>query len=506
MPLETARNLVYHQLRIKEFLYVGRRKAMSKFVRKFVLLAVVLVMALGLVHAGPAKAQKTVVTWFVGLGTGTDATQIDVQNKIVENFNKSQDKIELKINIAASNQVAPPALGTLIASGNAPDIVGPVGFSGANLFSGQWLDLAPLVEKHKYDLTQFPESLVNLYREDGQLVGIPFAVFPGLIYVNKDLFDEAGLEYPPAKFDDAKTGVSKYMLDGKEVTWDWDTVAEVAKRLTVDANGKDATDPAFDPTKTEQFGFVHQWDTIRSDFSTFGGAPIVDANGKVALPEAWNEEAKWIQNGVHKEHFIPNTSYLNSDLLKPHAFASGKVAMARVMLWYTCCLADMKAKWDLAVMPSYKGQVYAPTDADTFRIHKDTKNPDAAFEVLSYLLGDGALDLITAYGAYPARPDLQEAAIKAKAEKYPTVQNWDLVAPSLDYTSAPGHEANFPNFNKGQLRFADFATLLYGDTGVDIDVDKEMAKLQADLQGIIEEEPAAMPTEAPPTAEATEAK
>jgi len=457
-------------------------------------------MAVGLVHAGPAKAQKTVVTWFVGLGTGTNEQQIDVQNKVVENFNKSQDEIELKINIAASNQVAPPALGTLIASGNAPDIVGPVGFSGANLFSGQWLDLKPLVESTKYDLKQFPQSLVDLYNEDGKMVGIPFAVYPGLIYVNKDLFDEAGLEYPPAKFGE------KYKLDGKDVDWDWDTVAEVAKRLTVDANGKDATDPAFDPSKIEQFGFVHQWDTIRSDFSTFCGASVVDASGKVNLPEGWREEAKWLQNGVHKDHFIPNTSYLNSDLLKPHAFGSGKVAMARVMLWYTCCLADMKAKWDLAVMPSYKGTVYAPTDADTFRIHKDTKNPDAAFKVLTYLLGDAALDLLTAYGAYPARPDLQDTFIKGLSEKYPTVKNWDLVAPSLDYTVAPGHESNYPNFNKGQLRFADFATLLYGDTGKDIDVDKEMDKLQADLQTIVEEEPEAMPTEAPPTAEATEAK
>ena len=469
---------------------------MSKFVRKFVILAVVFVTVFGVVaHATPTKAAKTVVTWFVGLGTGTDATQIEVQNKVVENFNKSHDDIELKINIAASNQVAPPALGTLIASGNAPDIVGPVGFSGANLFSGQWLDLAPLVEKTKYDLKQFPESLVNLYKEGDQLVGIPFAVFPGLIYVNKDLFDEAGLEYPPAKFDDPKTGVSKYMLDGKEVTWDWDTVTEIGKRLTVDVNGKDANDKDFDPSKIEQFGFVHQWDTIRSDFETFGGAPVVDDKGKVVLPESWRAEAKWLWNSIQKDRITPTDSEQNSDLLKPHAFASGKVAMARVMLWYTCCLADMKAKWDLAVMPSYKGQVYAPTDADTFRIHKDTKNPDAAFTVLSYLLGDAALDLITAYGAYPARPDLQEAAIKAKAEKYPSVKNWDLVAPSLDYTSAPGHEANYPNFNKGQLRFADFRTLLYGDAGKDIDVDKELDKLQADLQGIIEEEPAPMPTE-----------
>jgi len=474
---------------------------MSQFVRKFVILAVVVAIATLAMGAAPAKAQKTVVTWFVGLGTGTNEQQIEAQNKVVSDFNASQDKIELKINIAPNNQAAPAALGTLIASGNAPDIVGPVGFSGANLFAGQWLDLSSLVEKTKYDLSVFPESLVNLYKEGDALVGIPFAVFPGLIYYNIELFDEAGLEYPPAKFGE------KYMLDGKEVDWDYTTVAEIGKRLTVDANGNDATSPDFDPTKVEQFGFVHQWDTIRSDFSTFGGATVVNAEGKVEIPENWREAAKWLHAGVWTDQFIPNAAYQGSALLNSgNPFASGKVAMARTMLWYTCCLADLKSKWDIAVQPSYKGENYFPTDADTFRIHKDTKNPDAAFEVLSYLLGDAALPLLTTYGGYAARPDIQDELIKAFSDKYPSVKNWAIVPESLQYAAAPGHESYFPNFNKGQNRFADFATLLYGDTGKDIDVDAELDKLEADLQGIIEAEPDPMPTEAPPTAEATAAQ
>lgn len=456
---------------------------MSKNARKFIILMVVLATALALIQtAAPVKAQKTVVQWFVGLGTGTDKQQIDVQKAVVEKFNASQDKIELKINIAANNQAAPDALSTLIASGDAPDIIGPVGFAGANQFAGLWLDLQPLVDKTKYDLKQFPESLVNLYKEPDGLVGIPFAVFPGLIYYNVELFDEAGLAYPPSKFGE------KYKLDGKDVDWDWTTVATIAKKLTVDANGEDATSAKFDPAKIVQFGFEHQWDTIRSDFSTFGPATVWDAKtGKVNIPANWRENAKWMHAAIWKDSFMPNSTYVNSDLLKPSAFASGKVAMARTMLWYTCCLADLKAKWDIGVVPMYKGKTYAPTDADTYRIMKASKNPDAAFTVLSYLLGDAALDLITTYGGYPARPDLQDKLIEGKAKQYPSVKNWAIVAPSLEFAVAPGHESYYPNFAKGQLRFADFATLLRGDTGKTIDVDKELDKLQADLQKIVDE-------------------
>ena len=163
--------------------------------------------------------------------------------------------------------------------------------------------------------------------------------------------------------------------------------------------------------------------------------------------------------------------------------------MARVMLWYTCCLSDMKAKWDLGIVPSYNGTTYAPADADTFRIYKGTKNPEAAFTVLQYLLGPAALELLTTYGAYPARPDLQAESIKAKAEKFPGVTNWDIVPASLEYATVPHHESYYPNFSKGEQRFNDYKTLLTGDTGKDMDVNAELDKLQSDINAIIEAAP-----------------
>lgn len=452
--------------------------------KKSLFVVLLLAMMAALVVAPTAAQDKTVVTWFIGLGTGTQPEQIDVQNAVVEAFNASQDAIELKVNIAASNQVAPDALSTLIAAGTAPDIVGPVGFDGSNQFAGQWLDLTPLVESAGYDLAQFPENLVNLYQADDGLLGIPFAVYPGLIFYNADLFDEAGLEYPPAEFG------APYVLDGEEVEWSWDTLATIAKYLTVDANGVDATSEGFDPSAIVQFGFNHQWGTQRADFSTFGGAPVIDESGKVNLPENWRAEAEWVYNGIWVDHFIPTATYDASDLLKPSAFASGKVAMSRVPLWYTCCLGDLSSNWDLAVVPSYNGEYYAPADADTFRIYKGTTQPEAAFTVLQYLLGEGASDLLAAYGAYPARPDLQEAAIAVKAEQYPSVQNWGVVAPSLEYATVPHHESYYPNYPKGQQRFNDFRTLMYGDTGETMDVAAELDKLQADLQAIVDAAPA----------------
>src|SRR5258706_10382619 len=112
--------------------------------RKFIMLAVAVVTVFTLLQgAFTAKAAKTTITVFVGLGTGADPAQLDAQTAVVKKFNDKNADIELKFNIV-DNKVAADALSTLIAAGNAPDIVGPVGFAGANSYPGQWLDLAPL--------------------------------------------------------------------------------------------------------------------------------------------------------------------------------------------------------------------------------------------------------------------------------------------------------------------------------------------------------------------------
>ena len=85
-----------------------------------------------------------------------------------------------------------------IAGGNAPDIVGPVGVSGSEAFHGQWLDLTDLIAENNYDLSQFSQGSVEFYNVGGEgQAGLPFAIYPSMLYYHRDAFDEAGLEYPP---------------------------------------------------------------------------------------------------------------------------------------------------------------------------------------------------------------------------------------------------------------------------------------------------------------------
>ncbi|MGJ3240857.1 MAG: ABC transporter substrate-binding protein [Anaerolineae bacterium] len=454
--------------------------------KKFSILSIMLMLII--ISVSPAVAQdRTVVTWFVGLGSGTSEQQIEAQNQVVEDFNASQDEIELVINIGASFETSRDTFSTLLAAGNPPDIVGPVGVGGSNAFADVWADLTPYIEATDYDLSAYDPALVDLYRSGDELLGIPFAVFPSVTYYNIDLFDEAGANYPPSEF-----GESYIMPDGTEREWNYDTLRDLAMFMTVDANGFDATMEEFDPGNVVQFGLNFQWALMRLVWTDLQPENFYDAEAnEITIPESWRTATEWLQAGIWEDSFIPNTTYQNSELFgNGNNFQSGNVAMSIVPLWYTCCLGESVGnfEWDLAVVPrSLDGEYHVATDADTFRMVEGSANPDAAFTVLSYLLDEAVPVLAPTYGAYPAREEYQESFEESVNERYPWGLNFDVPAASLAYNN-PGeqhHEAFFPNWQQGTDRLGSFYTLLQGETGAGIDVQAELDTLESDLNDII---------------------
>lgn len=430
----------------------------------------------------PAFAGRTQVRWYVGLGTGTDPAQVPTEEEVVKKFNESQNEIELLLEIVPYNS-ARDTLSTQIASGNGPDIVGPVGGSGANAFYGQWLDLTPLIESSGYDLGQFGESSVNFFlTEEGQ-IGLPFATFPSAMYYQREMFDEAGLNYPPKAY-----GEKYVMPDGSEVDWTWETATEVAKMLTVDVNGNDATMAEFDPTKIVQYGYVPQYQDPRAIGSFWMPGRLVADDGKTAqIPDAWAAAWKWYYDGMWgKQPFIPNYNVTQSpEFGAGNPFNSGKIAMAATHLWYTCCIGDAGGNWDIGALPGYSGndgKVTANLNADTFRIWKGTKNPEAAFKVLTYLIGDASLDLLGVYGGMPARTADQGAFFANLDKKYPQGVNWDVMKAGTELADIPSNEAWTPGYSEMYDRVNTFNTLLQSEAN--LNVDDAIAQLKADLQTI----------------------
>ncbi len=422
--------------------------------------------------------EKVTIRWYVGLGAGSDEPTFEAQEKVVADFNASQDDIELVLEIV-DNDVAYDTLATQIAGGNAPDLVGPVGIRGRDSFRGAWLDLQPLVDKNNYDLSDFDPSMVEFYKVGDELLGLPFAVFPSFMFVNLDLFDEAGLDYPPQAYGEA-------YADGDE--WTIEKLEELAKVLTVDANGLDATSPDFDPDNIVQFGYGEQWTDARGVGTLFGPGSLVDADGNAQIPENWREAWHWVYDGMWENYFYPNKPYGDSDILaNTNWFESGNIAMVHTHLWYAaCCMGGLESAWDTAAVPAYQDTITAKMHADTFEIHKDTEHPDEAFAVLTYLLGPAAEELNNIYGGMPARLSLQDGFLDSFSEdKFPGQEiNWQVVVDSMAYSDNPNHESYMPSFQEANDQYNEFWDTII--TAPVDDLDAEIDNLQVELQRIFD--------------------
>jgi len=422
---------------------------------------------------------STKVTWFVGLGAGTQPDQVPVEKAWVDKFNKSQTEACVILNVVFNTgQNSYDALRAMIAAGNAPEIVGPVGKAGRASFQGAYADVAALAKTAGFDLTKYDPALLDFTKDEGVLVGIPFALFPSVMYYNKALFDEAKLPYPPHKVGE--------QYQGKD--WTIETFQQVAMKLTVDAKGNDATNPAFDDKNIKQFGFVQQWPSdVRATAALFGGGLPYDPNDptKAVIPDNWKAQFKWYYDGIWKYHFMPNADYSNSDLLsKGNQFSSGNVAMAYSHTWYTCCFPIDKFKWDMGIVPSYNGKITAKLHGDTFAILKQSKNQAAAFKVLSKMVVDK--DLFQLYGGLPGEVSLRADFFKTMDTKVGTNKiDWSVTEAMLKYPDLPNHEAWMPNFTKATDVLTKFRTLMEQTPGLDID--KETTKLQSDLSAVFKE-------------------
>ncbi len=417
------------------------------------------------------------IRWYCCLGTGDAPEQVAVEKQVADAFNAANPGIHLSFQ-AYPYSGARDALAVQIGSGNGPDIVGPVGIGGANAFHNQWLDLQPLITKNNYDMSQYPKSTVSLYNVGGEgQVGIPFAIYPSVLFYKASLFKEAGLKEPPHTWNSTYT-----MPDGSTVPWDYDTIRKIGLLLTVDKNGKDATQAGFDPENIVQWGFEPQRDDLRQVGAYWKAGSFVGADGKVQIPDAWSAAWHYFYDGIWKDHMmVTGPQFLNTDFNpNGYPFFTGKVAMSENYLWSTYGVKDAGDDWNMAATPSYQGQTTAAFNADTFRILKATKHPDEAFKVLLYLLQNN--DLIKLYGGMPAVPSKQDAFFKSLQADYKQTIDWNVAVQGVAFADVPNFESYVPAYNQTLNLINTFGTKWQATSGLDLD--KEISDMKTQMQAI----------------------
>jgi len=421
---------------------------------------------------GPAK-----ITVFVGFGAGSDPDSMEALNKIASEYNSSHTDIQMEFTFSTWEEHS-AKFSTLLAGDLAPDLAFPIGIQGIAEFYDEWIDVSPFIKADNYDTSDFFGPAVELLQYKDKTIGLPVGVYTSVLFYSEDLFDKAGIDYPPSAYGDPN--------------WTYDKVVELAKTMTLDENGNDANSPDFDPTKITQWGWGG-WDgPFRTIPGKFGGNPLgMDAEYKTAEMNtgAYLEAAQYVHDSIWKRHVVPTSEDLSSSFGgADNPFEGGLSAMWESFSWIAYAYPTFNNfNWNVAPIPAGPhGDVLSPTNADTFAISAHSKNPQQAWEVAKWLIEPEMLSRICGIlGCMPSRKSLADTWVKDMSTEYPNV-DFQLFVDSIEYMDAsPNNEQWVPNYQKVWDATENAADTLRTDGTADPQA--VMDALDAEVQGYLDE-------------------
>lgn len=260
-----------------------------------------------------------------------------------------------------------------LASNQLPDI----GYMGSNL-SFQMAEQGRIVNMLDYtkghpELDDFMPD-IKFFWAPGKAF-FSWALETMLLYYSTDAFNEAKVPTPPASADTA---------------WGWDEFVEMAQRVTIDQNGRNATQPQFDPKNVRQYGlyiaditsFQKWYPLLLSNHGEF-----VNANGtscKINSPQAVTVFQN-LHDLIYKYHVTPTPASLGkTPPTSQFELQNRQAAMSIDGFWQLLDFNNNKGQgYGVGVLPKYQTPVTIATNSAM--IIKDGDHVDEAIDILLYL-------------------------------------------------------------------------------------------------------------------------
>ena len=315
-----------------------------------------------------------------------------------------------------------------LAAGTPPDVA-YLDYAQAFPFAdaNKLLDLGPYFAKQPRESGVLETSLYH-YDHGQKTLGTGLATGVILLYYNKELFDKAGVAYPPTKAADALT---------------WDKFIELAKRLTRDRNGNDATSPKFDPQNIDVYGvsLPTQWWSYLTLIDSNDGALVSPDGTEFWLNKpAAVEVLQKFHDAIFVDHVAPrptqNKTLPSSDIL----MQTGKIAMTFDGMWKVIDFSKSKLKWGIGALPYFKKPVTIVLSVPKV-IFAATKYPDQAFEFYQYISNPKQVSLFKdglwapLEKSYFTEPELTKEWLNGHQGVYPSEAQEVIVDYSLNHAA-----------------------------------------------------------------------
>lgn len=399
--------------------------------------------------AKPAPAGTVQIT-FAAHG---DQSWQEFWNKVVDRFNKSQTKIQAKFQSEPTNNWQKYL--TLMAGGTMYDTFRNEEKRMPEFVhrGKQLLDITSYVQADKdVNKEDFPPSVWDEFSWEGKMYAFGHDMSPAVIFYNRKLFKEKGVELPPTKWGDAK--------------WSWTAFLETAKKLTYGEGAQ----RVFGLGGNTWWVYQHPW--VWSN----GGAIVTPDDKKVVLdsPEAV-EAMEFYSDLVNKHKVSPVAAQATEG--PDQLFESNRAAMNINNTSYTVRMRQMKDfDWEMAPFPTGKtGKVFTRVPNNVVSAYTKTKYPEESWVFLKFMASKEAT--VDARGM----PSRTSAAKSEEFLKRTPNQNWQLLADSGAVRKSEPRTAFFGEFDR--TLNAAWQSVLGGNKTVKQMVAEIKPKLQDILDG-----------------------
>ena len=288
------------------------------------------------------KTKIRFATWDV-------AEDVDKQQELVDKFNEEHDDIEVTLEAYGSDFDTKISAG--MGSGDTPDVMYmwnyPAYYDGL-----EPLDDYIAEEGDEYK-SNFYNTLWDYNMMDGSTYGIPVGFTTHCLFYNKDIFDEAGVEYPTAD-------------------WTWDDLQAAAKTIS---------------EKTDAKGFSFQMKPDPYDFEMYlwsNGTSYCDENGEMDgyINSEESQEVFQMFQDMEKDEYATSTEGDGTD-----EFRAGSTAMYVYGSWAINTLNEDGVNYGVTTIPAFAdaGQdSVSILSSSGLSMSKDSEHKDAAWEFIKY--------------------------------------------------------------------------------------------------------------------------
>lgn len=346
---------------------------MKKLVSLMLVLAMVLMMG-GMTATAEGKKWEGHSIVFAGWGDGAEKAATEAAIAAFE------EATGCKVNYINNNSDYDTKITAMVAAGEQIDCAALESGTIAYPMAAEGL-LEPLdsyIEASGVSMDEYVPTACY-YDDEGHVISWSGCIELMCLFYSKDVFDEAGIAYPPSDPDDA---------------WTWEEFVDVATKLTKDAAGLTPADEGFDAENIMQYGVdVSAWWPTWGSFILSNGGQIVDEEGNFAMNQPKAVEAlQAFCDLKNVNHVAPTVTASESLPSSDVALLTGQLGMVIGGQWSALTYAEAGINLGIAPIPKFGDEVVSVCTNGMFCIFSASEEKEAAWDLIQYL-NDPSLDL-----------------------------------------------------------------------------------------------------------------